>query len=39
VAGQPGPVASSTGDTTVRDAKHADVPLRPDRAGGTGPGP
>jgi hypothetical protein len=32
VAGQPEPVASSTGDTTVRDAKHADVPFRPDRA-------
>jgi hypothetical protein len=30
---QPGAVASSTSDATVRDAKHADVPLRRVRAG------
>ena len=30
---EPGPVASSTSDVTVRDAKHASVPHRRVRAG------
>jgi hypothetical protein len=33
VDAEPGPVASSTSDAAVRDAKHASVPRRRVRAG------